>query len=143
MVVTQHWFSIRRQFDFVRSKDTAPGVQTNRGYLGSGNNIAMEPTLAEALEVVLGRAQPTEPVDGGPDTQPTDQPTPVDGATPEPTDTPQPTVALPDDVDNLISEANDAFVRAQALLQQGDFAGYGEEIDRLEEILQRLADLTQ
>ena len=50
---------------------------------------------------------------------------------------------MPDDVDDLITEANDTFELAQQLLQQGDFAGYGEEIDRLEEILQRLAALTQ
>ena len=128
---------------YLRASGANTIPELKRVIVANGTNIAMEPTLAEALEVVLGRAQPTEPVDGGPDTQPTDQPTPIDGATPEPTATPQPTVALPDDVDALISEANDAFVRAQALLQQGDFAGYGEEIDRLEDILQALADLTQ
>jgi len=46
-------------------------------------------------------------------------------------------------VAELVAEANDVFERAQALLQQGDFAGYGQEIDRLEEILRRLVELTE
>jgi hypothetical protein len=108
-------------------------------------NIAMEETLEEALNVVLGRAAPSGPTvvdgDGGP--APTPAATPAEGETPAPTPTAQPTPALPDDVAALVEQANDTFERAQELLQQGDFAGYGEEIERLEEILQRLIDLTE
>ncbi len=64
-------------------------------------------------------------------------------AAPGGANTPQPTPALPDDVAELVAEANDVFERAQQLLQQGDFAGYGQEIDRLEEILRRLVELTE
>jgi uncharacterized membrane protein (UPF0182 family) len=129
---------------YLRASGANSIPELKRVIVANGNNIAMEPTLEEALEVVLGRAQPSDPTPLDPTpTDPTDEPTPSDGTTPEPTATPEPTTALPDDVDELISQANDSFERAQALLQQGDFAGYGEEIDRLEDILQALDDLTQ
>ena len=109
----------------------------------NGNDIAMEETLEEALAVVLGQAAASAPViDPGDLTPPTVPPTPAPGQTPVPSPTPGPTIALPDDVQELVSEANDSFERAQERLQQGDFAGYGEEIERLEEILQLLAELT-
>ena len=106
----------------------------------NGNQIAMEETLEEALAVVLGRAQATAPdIGDGPAPSPTPISTPAEG---EPTQ-PPPTPSAPDDVDALIREANDTFALAQQLLQQGDFAGYGTQIDLLEDILQRLAELTQ
>ena len=106
-------------------------------------DIAMEETLERALEVVLGRAVASEPTVEPPDEEPT--PTPAPGETPPPTPTegPTPTPGAPDDIDALIQEANDSFELAQQLLQQGDFAGYGEEIARLEDLLQRLIALTE
>ncbi len=110
----------------------------------NGNQIAMEETLAEALAVVLGRAQATAPdIGDGPAPSPTPISTPADGEPTQPPPTPAPTASAPDDVDALIREANDTFELAQQLLQQGDFAGYGTQIDLLENILQRLAELTQ
>ena len=114
----------------------------------NGNAIAMEPTLEEALEVVLGLAEASaiEGVDTGASPTPTatlaEGETPLPTSTPQPTPTAQPTTVLPDDVETLIQQANESFNLAQQLLQQGNFAGYGEEIERLEEILQRLAALT-
>jgi uncharacterized membrane protein (UPF0182 family) len=114
--------------------------ELKRVVVANGNNIAMEPTLGRALEVVLGRATPTGPTvedaTPGPATA-----TPRPGETPLPTPTPAPTADLTDDVGALIEQANQSFERAQQLLRDGDFAGYGEEIARLEEILQRLAEL--
>jgi hypothetical protein len=43
------------------------------------------------------------------------------------------------DREALIREANQHFERAQQLLRQGDFAGYGEENRKLGEVLKRLA----
>jgi uncharacterized membrane protein (UPF0182 family) len=115
--------------------------ELKRVVVANGNNIAMEPTLGRALEVVLGRANPTTPTTG--DLTPGATPgTPPTTGTPPPTSTPQPTSELPDDVDALIDDANASFERAQQLLRDGDFAGYGEEIERLEDILQRLSELT-
>jgi flagellin-specific chaperone FliS len=39
----------------------------------------------------------------------------------------------------LAREANQHFERAQELLRQGDWNGYGEEIKKLGEVLKRLA----
>ncbi len=108
----------------------------------NGNNIAMEETLERALEVVLGQAQASGPTDE-PTEPPTTEPTAGPDETPAPPPTTGPTTPLSDDVAALIEQANDSFDRAQALLQQGDFAGYGEEIERLEEILQLLMALTE
>jgi uncharacterized membrane protein (UPF0182 family) len=115
--------------------------ELKRVVVANGNNIAMEPTLGRALEVVLGRAQPTTPTTGDitPGTTPATPPT---TGTPAPTSTPQPTAELPDDIDGLIADANASFERAQQLLRAGDFAGYGEEIKRLRDILQSLAELS-
>ena len=107
----------------------------------NGNDIAMEPTLERALQVVLGRAAPTIPTAGEPGLTEEPEVTPAAG-TPQPTSTPAPTSDLPDDTGALIAEANASFERAQDLLQQGDFAGYGEEVERLQEILQQLAELS-
>jgi len=123
--------------------------ELKRVIVANGANIAMEPTLAQSLDVVFGRRDPSLPTaDDVPTPPSTDEPTPVDGATPVPTSTPEPTstpgpaTELPDDVDALIAEANESFERAQQLLQAGDFAGYGEEVERLEAILQQLEELT-
>ncbi|MCH7812270.1 MAG: hypothetical protein IH958_06535, partial [Chloroflexi bacterium] len=117
--------------------------ELKRVIVANGNNIAMERTLEEALRVVLGLAEATlpEPIAGEP--TPGATATPAPGETPPPTPVPQPTPTPGgDDIDALIQQANDSFERAQQLLQQGDFAGYGQEIERLEELLQRLAELS-
>ena len=110
---------------------------------GRNDPVIMEETLEQALAVALGRAEPSEPILDGPDGEPpTVEPTPAPGETPAATSTPRPTTPLSDDVGDLIEQANDSFVRAQQLLQQGDFAGYGEEIAELQLILQRLMELS-
>ncbi|MGB2695273.1 MAG: UPF0182 family protein [Dehalococcoidia bacterium] len=116
--------------------------ELKRVVVANGSNIAMEPTLERALQVVLGRAQPSAPVGGEGGPTPTPGATPAAGETP-PDTTPAPTAtAAADNINTLIQQANDSFQRAQQLLQQGDFAGYGQEVDRLQGILQRLMDLS-
>lgn len=85
----------------------------------NGNRIAMEPTLEKSLDVIFGRVS----------------------APP----TPQPPAAPPaalGDVAAAAKEAQAAYQRAQTALRQGDFAGYGRELERLEEALNRLVELT-
>ncbi|MBI4167210.1 MAG: hypothetical protein HY508_15905, partial [Acidobacteria bacterium] len=53
---------------------------------------------------------------------------------------PAPPVSATTDRESLIREANQHFERAQQLLRQGDFAGYGEENHKLGEVLKRLAE---
>ena len=110
--------------------------------VANGNNIAMEPTLTRALEVVFGQAEPSQPTTNEGSPTPGVSPTPQPGETPEPTASPQPTQNLPSDIDALIQQANDSFNRAQQLLRDGDFAGYGQEIAHLRQLLQRLAQLS-
>lgn len=125
--------------------ETSQLPELKRVVVVNGNRIAMEPTLAESLAVVFGESASTLPT-GGTGVQPT----PADGtttptATPSPTtpDGPTPTPApLSDDVAELAQQAEDAFERAQAALQRGDFAQYGEEIDRAEALIAQLVALT-
>jgi uncharacterized membrane protein (UPF0182 family) len=107
----------------------------------NGNSIAMEPTLGRALDVVLGRAPPST-IEGGGGPTPAASPTPGANETPAPTPTPAPTSALPNDVNSLIAQANAAYNAAQQALRQGDFAGYGTQIAQLQQILQRLMQLS-
>jgi uncharacterized membrane protein (UPF0182 family) len=111
----------------------------------NGNDIAMEPTLQRAIEVVFGRAAPSLPVTDPNATPPTGSATP--GTTPSASPTPSaatPTTAagLPGTVPELAREADAAYQRAQAALQQGDFATYGTEIQRVEELIQEIVRLT-
>jgi uncharacterized membrane protein (UPF0182 family) len=136
----------------------------------NGNKIAMEPTLDRALAVLFGGASPTAPTTsdvtpgaspppatGTPSPAPSAQdqtatPTVAPTATPPPTATPSaPTGTpgatatsgpLPDNVAELARQASDAYNRAQAALQAGDFAAYGQEIEQVKALLQRMVELT-
>jgi uncharacterized protein len=118
----------------------------------NGNQIAMEPTLDRALAVIFGGAEPTEPTTA--DVEPTAQPPPTESppaantpvlppsptpAPSEPTPTPAP---LSGDAAEVARQASEAYERAQAALQAGDFAAYGREIALVEQLLQRLVELT-
>jgi hypothetical protein len=112
----------------------------------NGNRIAMEPTLERSLAVVFGEAESTLPTGGGATTLPsptpgaaTPAPTQVGGPTPTATPTPVP---LEGDVAELARQAEDAFERAQAALQDGDFATYGEEIDLARALIAQIVALT-
>ena len=59
------------------------------------------------------------------------------------TTTPPPTRVPPSgDVAELAQQAEDAFNRAQAALQAGDFATYGDEIKQAQELIAALVRLT-
>jgi uncharacterized membrane protein (UPF0182 family) len=127
--------------------------ELKRVVVANGNSIAMEPTLSQAIDVVMGQAEPTLPEpaaaaaeeEEGAEVSPTPGPELTPTPTPEATPTAAPEAApspLPTDIAALTLEAQAAFERAQELLRQGDFAGYGQEIDRLEELLERLVELT-
>jgi hypothetical protein len=45
-------------------------------------------------------------------------------------------------IGELIIEANTRYNQAQVALSEGDWAGYGEQINALEQILQQLAEVT-
>jgi uncharacterized protein len=135
--------------------ETSQLPELKRVIVVNGNSIAMEPTLEQALAVVFGQAAPTpptldpdapagpspppaQPTPAPPPAQPTPAPPPP--AAPTPTAGPPPIAGSPAD---LAREANAAFERAQQALQRGDFATYGAEIARVEELIQRLVEATQ
>jgi uncharacterized membrane protein (UPF0182 family) len=123
--------------------------QLKRVVVVNGDNIAMEPTLSRAIDVLFGRAQPSG-LDATGATIGTPSATPAAG-TPSAAATtaspvPQPTVGasptVGGDVASLVAQAQESYDRAQSLLRSGDFAGYGQEVDHLKAILDQLQALT-
>ena len=83
----------------------------------------MEPTLKGSIAAIFGaEAPPTEPV--------VKPPVPA-----------EPEEAVAADIANLIEEAQQHYNKAQEYLKAGDWAGYGSELDALEAVLDRLAEL--
>jgi hypothetical protein len=86
----------------------------------------MEPTLIESIEKIFGEGT-TVSVEPEPDT-----PTPTG-----------PTEPMSPEVVELIEEARQHYERAQLKLQAGDWAGFGEEWDALQAVLNELAALIE
>ncbi len=107
--------------------------------VASPTTIVWGDSLGEALNALL------ETQGGG---TPGPTPTPGPSATPGPTSSPGPTATpgaggeLPADVSGLVDYANTHFELAQAALRDGDFATYGDEMDKVEVALARLGELT-
>jgi uncharacterized membrane protein (UPF0182 family) len=107
----------------------------------NGNRIAMEPTLERSLQVIFGGAPPTPPgVEPGTGSPPAataspgaPTPTPIPTATPIP-----PPVGTPGSVSELARQADAAYQRAQEALRNGDFATYGAEIQRVQQLIQQI-----
>jgi len=87
-----------------------------------GERIAMEPTLRGSIAAIFGvEVPPPEPK----------PPTPSGPEKPVPTG-----------VAELIEEAQQHYDKAQQYLGEGNWAGYGEELDALKAVLNQLAELT-
>jgi uncharacterized membrane protein (UPF0182 family) len=130
--------------------ETSQLPELKRVVVVNGNRIAMEATLEQSIAVVFGEAESTLPTGGTTTTQPTPTQgvtTPVatptiDAAAPTATATATP-APLSEDVAELAQQAEDAFERAQAALQAGDFATYGEEIELARALIAQLVALTE
>jgi uncharacterized membrane protein (UPF0182 family) len=131
--------------------ETSQLPELKRVVVVNGNQIAMEETLTRSLEVAFGLAAASgiEGAEGTPVASPTVSGTPPAPVTPTPlVATPTPAVVtptpsgLPSDVGELARQADAAYERAQAALRDGDFATYGVEIARVEELIQRIVELT-
>lgn len=94
--------------------------ELRRVIVAHSDKIVMEPTLDLALNRIFG----SEVNDTSPDNQ--TQPPPTSEA---------PTTTLKD----LIDTANNLYNEAQSKLQNGDWAGYGEAINKLEETLNNMS----
>jgi hypothetical protein len=106
--------------------------QLTRVIVAYSDHIAMEPTLEAALNVIFGSGTMAT------SSQASAARTAA-GTAPSPPAPPGAESAATTDRAELIREANQRFERAQQLLRQGDFAGYGEENRKLGEVLKRLA----
>jgi len=98
--------------------------ELKRVIVTTGEEIAMETSLAESLAVIFGTAPPETP----PGTPPV-APPPV---TEPGTET---------EINALISQAQQHYDRAEEYLRAGDWAGYGREMDALQEVLRQLTQL--
>jgi len=95
--------------------------ELRRVVVSSGDLIAMEETLAESLNAIYA-GLPTEEL---PSTAPT---------TPEkPTDT----------LAELAKLAQTHYDKAQDYLKEGDWVGWGEELDKMAEVLRQLVEVTE
>jgi uncharacterized membrane protein (UPF0182 family) len=92
--------------------------------------IAMEPSLREAVDALFAQPEGQAPAAAEPTA--VAQPTP---ATPQPPDAATPT--LPDG-SPLPARALDHFERALQAQRRGDWAGYGEQLERVEELLRQM-----
>ncbi len=94
--------------------------ELKRVIVAAGDQIAMEPTLGESLAAIFGtETVPTEPGE-------------------EPV---EPGGEITSDVAGLISQAQQHYSNAQQYLKEGDWTGYGKELEALEAILGELAGI--
>jgi uncharacterized membrane protein (UPF0182 family) len=95
--------------------------ELKRVIVAAGDKITMQPMLMDSIDAIFGEeVPPVEP--------PTEPPT-------EPGEPVSPEVA------KLIEEARQHYEQAQANLKAGDWAGFGEEWDALQDVLEELAEL--
>ena len=114
----------------------------------NGDTIAFEDTFSTAVAVALGNrsatgltltgAQIEEPSDAA---QPVERESAADQQ--EQAEEPRAPVVLSDDAAELAQQAQDVFEEALELQRAGDWAGYGEAIERLGQILERLNETAQ
>jgi len=98
--------------------------ELKRVIVSAGDRVVMEPTLQESIAAIFGKvaapaapaAMPSAPV--------------------------KPTAPVTTEIAQLIEEARQHYDQAQQYLKDGDWASYGEELDALESVLDRLAKMT-
>lgn len=95
--------------------------ELKRVIVAIGDKIAMKSTLMESIMAIFGEEAP-----------------PVE----TPTEPVEPTEPVMGDVAELVEQARQHYEKAQENLRAGDWAGFGEEWDAMEEVLNRLAELT-
>ncbi len=102
--------------------------ELKRVIVAIGEKIAMEPTLKESIAAIFGIEAP---------------PPALPPATPAPTPTtPAPPEPVTAEIASLIEEAQQHYDLAQQYLKDGNWTGYGEELEALKTALNRLAELT-
>jgi len=123
----------------------SPIPELTRVAVATGRRVVMEPTLEDALNRLFGVTPGAAVAPGAPGAP---APTVAPGA-PAPTVAPAgpPAVVAPGGAPasaaQLAAEAQERYTRAQEALRAGDFARYGEEVRRLEEVINQLVQATR
>lgn len=94
--------------------------ELKRVIAGFGNKIVMEPSLDQALIRLFGEGSPAVSTE----------------------DTPGDKDTTPSTVKELAEQARQYYDRANTRLKEGDWAGYGENIDKLNKVIRELEELT-
>ncbi len=135
-----------------------PLPQLKRVVVANGNRIAMAETLDLALQQVFAGAattpagvvstlppatvQPSSAASAAGAPSPSSSAAPVGTPAVVPGPSLQPLPNVPPEIANLTRDANEHYVKAQAALRNGDFATYGQEIQQVQQDLQRLGQLS-
>jgi len=104
--------------------DTSKMPELRRVIVAHGDKIVMEPTLELSLQQIFGGQVPEDDIGKDDD----DPQAPPGGEAPL------------TELNDLIQRANDLYNQAQTRLQAGDWTGYGESLDRLQETLDDMAN---
>ena len=104
--------------------------QMQRVIVSYSNHVVMESTFDAALSRIFGGAVQSATSAGAAANVPGNPPSA--GAAPAAVNPPA------EDLKSMIHEANQHYERAQQLLREGDWNGYGEEIKKLGEVLKRM-----
>ncbi|MFC1967976.1 UPF0182 family protein [Chloroflexota bacterium] len=102
--------------------------ELKRVIVASGDRIVMEPTLAQSLSAIYG-GLPPEPPPGEPVLTIPSPPSP------------SPKAPLPTEMAELAQLAQEHYTRAQEYLKAGDWTGWGDELRKMEEVLNQLVEL--
>jgi uncharacterized membrane protein (UPF0182 family) len=98
--------------------------ELKRVIVAAGEKIAMTPSLRESLAVIFGEETPI-----------------IEEPDVTPPDVVEPETPVTGDIANLIEQAQEHYEKAQEYVQEGDWAGFGEEWDALQEVLEKLAEI--
>jgi len=104
--------------------------QLKRVIVAAGEQVAMEPTLAESLAAIFLPEFPS-----GAEAPPIE-------VVVKPPAPPEPEESVVAEIANLIEEAQLHYNQALQYQKDGDWAGYGKELDALKAVLDQLAELT-
>ncbi len=105
--------------------------ELKRVIVAFGNQIAMEETLDRSLQVVFGTRGAREAAPAG--VEAAAGRAPAGGAA----------GAVPASLAALTAQASEHYARAQEFLRQGNWAGFGEELKKMEGVLKQLRDATR
>ena len=107
--------------------------ELKRVIVAAGEQIVMERTFEECITAIFGAEAP--PAEIVVELPPSEEPEEVE-------EVEEVEVTVVADIANLIEEAQQHYEQAQQYLKAGDWASYGEELDALKVVLDRLEELT-